>query len=75
NIERIKQHTALPVAVGFGVKTPEQTAAFAEIADAVVVGSAIVQKIAAGLNDDGDAGPELVTNVTKFVEELSAPLR
>jgi len=75
NIERIKQHTDLPVAVGFGVKTPEQTAAFAEIADAVVVGSAIVQKIAAGLNDNGDAGPELVTNVTKFVEELSAPLR
>ena len=47
NVNRIKQATDLPVAVGFGVRTPEQAAAIARVADGVVVGSALVELVAA----------------------------
>ena len=45
-IAKVRAATALPVAVGFGIKTPEQAATIARLADGVVVGSAIVTKIA-----------------------------
>jgi tryptophan synthase alpha chain len=47
-VERIRAATGLPVIVGFGVNTPEKSRAIAEVADGVVVGSAIVSQIAAG---------------------------
>ncbi len=47
---RLKRATALPVAVGFGVREPEAAREIAQIADAVVVGSAFVDEIAAGEN-------------------------
>jgi tryptophan synthase alpha chain len=47
NVARLKQATDLPVAVGFGVRTPEQAAAIAKVADGVVVGSALVELVAA----------------------------
>ena len=49
HVARIKASTPLPVAVGFGIKTPERAAAVARVADAVVVGSALVEEIAAAL--------------------------
>lgn len=52
-VERLRRHTDLPVAVGFGIRTPEQAAKIAEIADAAVVGSALVETVAANLNADG----------------------
>ncbi len=45
-IERLRRHTDLPISVGFGIRTPEQAAAVARLADGVVVGSALVDKIA-----------------------------
>jgi tryptophan synthase alpha chain len=48
-VKRLKRHTDLPVAVGFGVKTPEQAAGIARHADGVVVGSALVGEIAASI--------------------------
>jgi tryptophan synthase alpha chain len=45
-IERLRRHTSLPICVGFGIRTPEQAAAVARLADGVVVGSALVDKIA-----------------------------
>lgn len=45
-IERLHRHTSLPICVGFGIRTPEQAAAIARLADGVVVGSALVDKIA-----------------------------
>ena len=53
-VDRIKQHTDLPVAVGFGVKTPEQAAAIGRNADGVVVGSALVRAVEASLDADGN---------------------
>jgi tryptophan synthase alpha chain len=47
-VERIQNATGLPVVVGFGVNTPEKSRAIAQVADGVVVGSAIVSQIAAG---------------------------
>ncbi|QUJ75383.1 tryptophan synthase subunit alpha [Sulfitobacter albidus] len=47
-VTRIRETVGLPVVVGFGVNTPEKSRAIAEVADGVVVGSAIVSKIAAG---------------------------
>jgi tryptophan synthase alpha chain len=59
-VARLKKHTDLPVAVGFGIKTPEQAHAIAGAADGVVVGSAIVEKIA----------HESKENVLAFVRSL-----
>jgi tryptophan synthase alpha chain len=52
-VQRLRRHTDLPVAVGFGIRTPEQAAKIAGIADAAVVGSALVETVAANLNEDG----------------------
>ena len=53
---RIKRHTNLPVAVGFGVKTAEQARAIAAGADGVVVGSALVDALRQSLDSDGKGG-------------------
>lgn len=70
-VGRIKANTDLPVAVGFGVRSPEQAAAIASAADGVVVGSAIVERIAAGLDEDGKARPGLADDVASFVGEIA----
>lgn len=46
NVSRIKQSTDIPIAVGFGVRTPEQASEIAQVADGVVVGSALVELVA-----------------------------
>jgi tryptophan synthase alpha chain len=74
-LTRLRRHTALPVAVGFGLKTADQVAAVGKLADAAVVGSAIVQKLADGLTADGQAGPKLIEDVLAFVSGLAAGLR
>ncbi len=67
-IVRIKAATALPVAVGFGIRTPEQAAAIAVHADAVVVGSAIVSLIGAAAIARANDLPE---QVEAFVRSLA----
>ena len=74
-VGRIRDLTELPVAVGFGIATPAQAAEVARVADAVVVGSAIVQRIAAGLDDRGRPGTGLVDDVLGLVKELSLGVR
>ena len=74
-VERLRRHTELPIAVGFGIKTAKQAAVIAGIADAAVVGSSIVDKIAAQLDGSGHAKPNLVTNVLSFVSELAQGVR
>lgn len=70
-VERIKRHTKLPVAVGFGVRSAEQARAIAENADGVVVGSAIVDVLRGSLDKAGKAGPGTVKAVTDFVSGLA----
>jgi tryptophan synthase alpha chain len=74
-VTRLKRHTDLPIAVGFGIKTPQQAGAVAEVADATVVGSAIVQTIADNLDADGRATPGLVEKVLEFTRDLSGGVR
>ena len=69
-VERLRRHTNLPIAVGFGIKDAAQTAAVAAVADAAVVGSALVDRIVAGLDAKGAATPGLVEGVLDFVREL-----
>ncbi|WP_420137855.1 tryptophan synthase subunit alpha [Sphingomonas sp.] len=66
-VAKLKANTDLPIAVGFGVRTPEQAAAIAEVADGVVVGSAIVDVIAAAAADGVDPAPA----VANLVRDLS----
>lgn len=70
-VARFKASTDLPVAVGFGVRTPEQAAAIAAVADGVVVGSAIVDVIAQAAEQGSDPAPA----VAKLVSDLSAAVR
>jgi tryptophan synthase alpha chain len=63
----IRKHTDLPVAVGFGISTPEQAAQVGYRADAVVVGSAIVRR----MGECGDA-PDFVDRIVSFVGPLAA---
>ena len=74
-VARIKQHTTLPVAVGFGVKTPEDAIAIAKGADGVVVGSALVDRVRLSLDSDGKATEKTVSAVTSLVAELAAGIR
>lgn len=70
HIKAIKSKTDLPIAIGFGIKTPEDVATMAKIADGVVVGSAIVQNMA-----DGLSGTALSGKIQAQVNELSKALR
>ncbi len=63
---KIRQHTTLPIAVGFGVSNPEQAKTVAASSEAVVVGSAIVNQIAAN-----GKSPDLVPTVAAFVKTLA----
>jgi tryptophan synthase alpha chain len=74
-VKRIKRHTALPVAVGFGVKDAASAAAIARGAEAVVVGSALVERVRASLDASGKATPATVAAVTDLVTELAAGVR
>ena len=69
-IKRLRRKVELPVAVGFGVSTPEQVAAVAEIADGVVVGSALVRVV-----EEAAGRPGLAEAVEERVRRLAAPLR
>ena len=70
-VKRLRQHTLLPIAVGFGIKTPEQARAMAAHCDATVVGSAIVDVIAQGTSADGKPENGLSARVLDFVKTLA----
>lgn len=69
-VARLRNQTNLPIAVGFGIKTSEQVAKIAEVADAAVVGSALVNKIAEGIDND-QSGDDIKTQLLDFVSELA----
>jgi tryptophan synthase alpha chain len=73
-VARIKKHTDLPVAVGFGVKTPAHAEAVSRKADGVVVGSALVDAVRTSL-EDGRATEKTVSAVTDIVRSLAVGVR
>ena len=74
-VTRIKRHTKLPVAVGFGVRTAKQARAIAEGAEGVVVGSALVNAVKDSLDKHGKATARTVKAVTALVAELAKGVR
>ncbi|MBH0178688.1 MAG: tryptophan synthase subunit alpha, partial [Nitrospira sp.] len=69
NVKKLKKVSASPVAVGFGVATPEDASQVSQMADGVIVGSAIVKRIASHQND-----PAMVEHVAEFVRSLKAAM-
>ncbi|MGH7042459.1 MAG: tryptophan synthase subunit alpha [Acetobacteraceae bacterium] len=74
-IPRIRRFTDLPIAVGFGVRSPAQAATVARVADAAVVASALIDTLAAGLDQEGRATPGCVNQVLDQVRGLAAAVR
>jgi tryptophan synthase alpha chain len=68
--KKIRAHTNLPIAIGFGISNPEQAKAVAQHAEAIVVGSAVVNQIA-----KLGKSPEMVSTVSKFVSELAQAIK
>ncbi|HEY9218619.1 MAG TPA: tryptophan synthase subunit alpha, partial [Phenylobacterium sp.] len=71
HVERIRKASGLPVAVGFGIKTEERAEAIAKVADAVVVGSALVDEVAEAVANN----ESVTTRVLLKVETLSKAVR
>jgi tryptophan synthase alpha chain len=71
NVTRLKRHTPLPIAVGFGVKTAAQARAIAQDADGVVVGTALVNAVRDTLAPDGSATAKTVAAVHGLVSEIA----
>ena len=74
-VERLQRHTDLPIVVGFGIKTPDAVREVASTADAAVVGSAIVSRIADDLDENGRPSEALPDKIHDYVRELSSGLR
>jgi tryptophan synthase alpha chain len=74
-VTRIKRHTQLPVAVGFGVRTAKQARAIAQSAEGVVVGSALVDAIKSSLDKNGKATGKTVKAVTALVADIAGGVR
>jgi tryptophan synthase alpha chain len=74
-VARIKRHTKLPIAVGFGVRTAADAQRIAQGADAVVVGSALVEAVRQSLDAGGQATARTVKSVTDLVAELARGVR
>jgi tryptophan synthase alpha chain len=74
-VNRIKRHTKLPVAVGFGVKSAGDARAIAAASDAVVVGSALVEALRQTLDKDGRASAKTMKAVTELVASLAEGVR
>jgi len=74
-VARLRAKTTLPVAVGFGVKTPAMAAAIARVADAAVVGTALVQVIESSLGRDGKPAADTAAKALAFVRQLADGVR
>ncbi|MGE0258980.1 MAG: tryptophan synthase subunit alpha [Alphaproteobacteria bacterium] len=74
-VARLRRFTELPIAVGFGIKTPAQAAEIAKAADAAVVGSAVVDRLALNLDPDGKAKPGLIEAVLGDIRALAEGVR
>jgi len=75
NVARIRKQTDLPIAVGFGIRTPSQAADVAEVADAAVVGTTIVEQVAGALDDHGVPAGDVVGNTLGYVSQLAEAVR
>jgi tryptophan synthase alpha chain len=71
-VERVRRASGLPVAVGFGIKTPDRAAAIARVADAVVVGSALVDEVAAAVEGNEDVSGRVLLKAESLAKAVRA---
>ncbi len=71
HIDALRAQTNLPIAIGFGVNTPAQAEEMAALADGVIIGSAIVKRISAHLDEYGKPSATMTDDVLAFVEDLA----
>lgn len=69
-VERVRKSSGLPVAVGFGIKTPERAAEVARVSDAVVAGSVLVDEVAAALEANEPAAPRVLAKVRSLADAV-----
>ncbi|GAB6138094.1 tryptophan synthase subunit alpha [Halanaerobaculum tunisiense] len=74
-VQQLKEETTTPVAVGFGISTPQHVKEVAGFAEGVIVGSAIIKRIEANLDLVPESSYDLVKQVGEFVGELKEPLK
>ncbi|QDH16801.1 tryptophan synthase subunit alpha [Swingsia samuiensis] len=74
-LPRLRQATDLPVAIGFGITTPEQAKTASRIGDAAIVASALIKTMASTLTAEGHATGSTVSSVIKQLEQLAAAVR
>lgn len=74
-VERLRRHSKLPIAVGFGIRTPQQAEEIGSVCDAAVVGSALVNTIAQGLDRNSVPTQTMVDEVLQLVNELAQGVR
>jgi tryptophan synthase alpha chain len=72
NVERVRRASGLPVAVGFGIRTPERAAEIARVADAAVVGSALVDEIAEAVEMNEDVTQRVLSKVSSLAKAVRA---
>jgi len=70
HVERVRRASGLPVAVGFGIKTPEQAAAIARVADAAVVGSVLVDEIAKAVEMNEDVTVRVLSKANSLAKAV-----
>lgn len=69
-VARVRAATGLPVAVGFGIRTPERAAEIARVADAAVVGSALVDEVAAALDAGADPAAKVLASAARLAQAV-----
>ena len=69
-VERVRKASGLPVAVGFGIRTPERAAEIAKVADAVVVGSALVDEVAKAVEMNEDVTVRVITKAETLAKAV-----
>jgi tryptophan synthase alpha chain len=74
-IPRLRRHTDLPIAIGFGVRTPQQAGEASRIADGAVVASALIETLARSLDAEGRAAPDTAERVLNQVRDLAKAVR
>jgi tryptophan synthase alpha chain len=75
HIPRLRRYSTLPIAIGFGVRTPAQAAEATSIGDAAVVASALIETLAKSLDEHGRARPDTAKQVLDQISALAAAIR
>ena len=74
-MKSLKSHTELPIAVGFGIKTKQDVSEITRIADAAIVGSAVVDVIEKSLDANGNGNAKTVEDALALVQDLASGIR